>query len=246
MQELKRIRRTVTIHADQDRRVQDIVLVHDPAQRHPFAIALTSPDRPVRDIHLKVLLSYDELKQLACASETIPVPQNLPPPTNKPFSTAISKKIPMPSDTIDRFSGEYRWLSNFWLVPIDYNGHIYHSTEHAFQATKAANEKDREQVANSKTPGDAKRRGRQVKIRSDWEEVKLNIMRELLRAKFTTGSNLAQKLIATGNVKLVEGNHWGDTFWGIDDRRGGENWLGVLLMQRRHELISGIQRSPNG
>lgn len=150
-----------------------------------------------------------------------------------------------PNPAIDRFVGDYRWLSNFWPTRIEYEGHVYKSSEHAFQAAKAAKGEDREIVAGSKTPGEAKRRGRQVKLRKDWEEVKVDVMRTILKWKFAPSSELAKKLLATSPARLVEGNHWGDTFWGVDDRRGGENHLGQLLMEIRDELLSSMRRKTS-
>ena len=83
----------------------------------------------------------------------------------------------------------------------------------------------------------AKSLGRMVNLRDDWEFVKVNIMLEITRAKFEQNLELAEKLLATGNAMLVEGNHWNDTFWGVDARNGkGENYLGKILMCVRREL----------
>ena len=74
-------------------------------------------------------------------------------------------------------------------------------------------------------------------LRPDWEKVKNGIMEEIVCAKFTQHTDLAEKLLATGDRVLVEGNHWGDTFWGVDTRTGqGENHLGKILMKVREEL----------
>ena len=83
----------------------------------------------------------------------------------------------------------------------------------------------------------AKRLGRQVELRSGWEEIKTELMLEIVRAKFTQNPVLAARLLATGARKLVEGNTWKDVFWGVDLRTGeGENHLGQILMQVREEL----------
>ena len=79
--------------------------------------------------------------------------------------------------------------------------------------------------------------GGEVFLRPDWEEVKVGIMEEIVRAKFTQHPELAARLLATGDKVLVEGNHWGDTCWGVDTRTGqGENHLGKILMKVREEL----------
>jgi len=72
-------------------------------------------------------------------------------------------------------------------------------------------------------------------MRNDWEEVKVSVMRDLIRQKFKPGSELSDRLLDTGDWLLEEGNTWGDTFWGVCDGVG-ENWLGRLLMERRGEL----------
>jgi predicted NAD-dependent protein-ADP-ribosyltransferase YbiA (DUF1768 family) len=78
--------------------------------------------------------------------------------------------------------------------------------------------------------------GRAVTLRHDWEAVKFSYMELGLRLKFQN-SDLAEKLIATGDEELVEGNTWGDRVWGVCDGEG-ENRLGKLLMKIREEIKS--------
>lgn len=150
-------------------------------------------------------------------------------------------------DTIDSFRGEYRFLSNFFLVPIEYQGYVYPSTEHAYQAMKVPEEfrnPFRGLGQSRLTPGMAKRLGTQIVMDEnttvelleswtrDWNSKKLSIMCELLEIKFAPGTELREKLDATKGKLLVEGNHWGDTFWGVCNGKG-ENHLGILLMNIR-------------
>ena len=138
---------------------------------------------------------------------------------------------------ISSFSGEYRWLSNFWLVkvsPLD-DRIVYPSVEHAYQAAKTDNLSDRVIISNLSTPGKAKRFGRTLTIRKDWDNIKEDVMLISLRCKFVFGSELAFQLIQTKDAYLEEGNSWGDVFWGICNGIG-ENRLGKLLMQVRTEL----------
>lgn len=136
---------------------------------------------------------------------------------------------------IDKFEGAYRFLSNFWDAhPFDYNGKQWNSVEAAYQASKTLDERNRERIRHL-NPSLAKRAGRRLVIRADWEDVKLNIMEELLRVKFNI-PELKEQLIGTDDANLVEGNWWGDTFWGVC-RGVGTNHLGVLLMKIRQELI---------
>ncbi len=134
---------------------------------------------------------------------------------------------------IDHFVGGHRWLSNFWLVPVMFEGHQYRSVEHAYVAAKTTDPAIREQVRLIETPGAAKRFGRKIELRPDWETVKLGVMEIMLRSKFRQ-ERLRLLLLSTGDAELVEGNTWGDTFWGVCDGVG-ENHLGKLLMKLRAE-----------
>lgn len=136
--------------------------------------------------------------------------------------------------TIDSFSGQHRFLSNFWFVTVIYEGHSYRTVEHAFQAAKTFDEEARRRIRNEASPAGAKRRGKAVELRPDWESIKVDIMRSLLVQKFGT-EPLKSKLLKTGSAKLIEGNWWGDRFWGVCEGKG-ENHLGRLLMEIREEL----------
>lgn len=140
------------------------------------------------------------------------------------------------STPIVSFSGPYRFLSNFYPAQIYYDGVYYPTLEHAYQAAKTLNGVDRELIRGAATPGEAKTRGRRVTKRPHWDAIKLDVMERLLRGKFRPGSKLARQLIQTGNAELVEGNTWGDVFWGVC-RGEGENHLGRLLMKLRRELV---------
>lgn len=136
--------------------------------------------------------------------------------------------------TIDRFEGEYEFLSNFATCSIYWGDHYVATVEHAYQAAKATAEGDCLKIIRCKTPGEAKRMGRTIACRPDWDTIKLEVMEILLRRKFTKPI-FRDKLLATGTEELVEGNTWGDTFWGVC-RGQGENHLGKLLMKIRSEL----------
>lgn len=133
------------------------------------------------------------------------------------------------------FKGEYRWLSNFWPSKVTFDGVCYPSVENAYQAAKTIYIPQREQFKNC-TAGQARRLGRSnVKVRDDWHDVKVDIMRSLIEQKFAPGTELAEKLKSTGDGQLVEGNTWGDIFWGACHGHG-HNVLGKLLMQQRSLL----------
>jgi ribA/ribD-fused uncharacterized protein len=143
-------------------------------------------------------------------------------------------------EAIREFQGEHRWLSNFWPVEILLDGIVYPTVEHAYQASKTLYPAGRAAIAACDHPGQAKKRGLGLLLRDDWEQVKIPIMRTLLRQKFAR-PDLRDKLLATGDRKLEEGNAWHDTFWGVDLRtRLGQNWLGRLLMEVRAELRAGM------
>ena len=135
---------------------------------------------------------------------------------------------------IDCFEGEYFFLSNFYEIPIIYDGITYRNSEAAFQAQKCINPKDRESFTNL-NPDEAKHKGRSVQLRKDWEQVKISIMTEIVKAKFEQNADIAQKLIATGDSYLEEGNNWGDKVWGTVNGQGA-NHLGHILMNVREQL----------
>jgi ribA/ribD-fused uncharacterized protein len=134
---------------------------------------------------------------------------------------------------IDRFLGRYDFLSNFYICPVEYNGIEYHSAEAAFQAQKTLDPEQRKKFAHLNS-SESKRLGRQVQLRRDWEEVKVDIMRDVLKSKFSHNI-LRRTLLNTGDEELIEGNSWGDRFWGVYNGIG-ENNLGKLLMEIREEM----------
>lgn len=145
---------------------------------------------------------------------------------------------------ISLFRGKYDFLSNFYEAEIEYQGIYYLNSEAAFQAQKCMTEEEKRKFSYL-SAAKAKRMGRQVSLRSDWEQVKVSIMEEIVRAKFTQNQYLAQKLLETGDSKLEEGNTWHDIFWGVDAATGeGENHLGKILMKVRGELKDISQMSP--
>ena len=131
------------------------------------------------------------------------------------------------------FQGEHRWLSNFWPAEVILDGMLFPSVEHAYQAAKTHPAK--RTPFRTCTAGQAKRLGRGAEMRADWEIVKVPTMRSLIEQKFAPGTVLGEKLVATGSVKIIEGNMWGDVFWGVCKGKGA-NHLGALLMERREFL----------
>lgn len=135
---------------------------------------------------------------------------------------------------IDHFSGEYRFLSNFWPARVELDGMTFPTVEHAYVAAKTTSIAKRESVACISHAGKVKRFGRTLVLREDWEEVKLGVMTDLVRQKFKH-PDLAQLLKNTREHDLIEGNTWGDTYWGVC-KGVGTNHLGRILMMVRGEL----------
>lgn len=174
-----------------------------------------------------------------------------------------------PDVLIDWFDGsQFDFLSNFHPSPLMLPERIYRhlgidavadrakeiaasvqfgNGEAAFQAFKADNVDQFLDIAESESPGHAKGLGRRCKMRRDWNDVKVDVMREVVRAKFSPQNpDLVERLLGTGYAELVEGNTWGDAVWGrplghyrFAGTQKGENLLGQLLMQRRSELRLG-------
>jgi ribA/ribD-fused uncharacterized protein len=142
---------------------------------------------------------------------------------------------------IDDFEGHYAFLSNFTPAPVVLDGVRYPTVEHAYQAAKTLEPGERQKIREASTPGLAKKLGRKLKKRPDWPDLKVDIMRDLVRQKFAAQPDLKKLLLATGETELVEGNTWHDNFWGKCrcDRCAsspGQNRLGRLLMEVRSQL----------
>ena len=138
---------------------------------------------------------------------------------------------------ITSFRGKYSFLSNFYNSPINIEGITYPTVEHFFQAMKSEDIEVRKIIALYATPAIAKKRGRQLILRKDWESVKDTYMIKGLLAKFITHKELQNKLIATAPKQLVEGNVWGDKYWGKCNNEG-LNMLGLMLMFIRNMIIN--------
>ena len=145
---------------------------------------------------------------------------------------------------ISVFDGNFAFLSNFYPSPITISGETYPTVEHAFQALKTYDVAARRLIAAAPTPGKAKAMGRAVVLRADWEEIKEDVMKICLKAKFDI-PELREKLLATGDAYLVEGTVWHDNEWGscnCDRCKNiiGKNKLGNALMAIREEIRNDI------
>ena len=129
----------------------------------------------------------------------------------------------------------YAFLSNFYPSTIYVDGKPYKTVEHAYQSYKTLDESSRDLIRRASSPAEAKKLGRALVLRPDWDVVKVDLMRSFIRKKFENPF-LEPLLISTGSAELVYGNTWNDRFWGVC-RGTGLNWLGKILMEVREEIV---------
>ena len=145
----------------------------------------------------------------------------------------------MPTSKV--FEGRLAFCSNFYPFEIEVDGLKFKTSEHAFAAGKTDDPNWIQKIQLAPTPASAKRIGKKCPIREGWGKLRIDRMRKVLAAKFSQGNEMSKLLLATGDEELVEGNNWGDVYWGQVNGKG-ENWLGKLLMERREELRNGKSR----
>ena len=136
-------------------------------------------------------------------------------------------------DVIDRFTGEYDYLSNRFSCPFIWQGLRYNNAEAAFQSSKCTDMPQRKVFCNC-SADKAALKGRDIAPPSGWENDQITIMESVLIAKFEQNPSLMKRLVETGNTLLVNGSNKKDTFWGVDLYSWkGENHLGKILMEIR-------------
>jgi ribA/ribD-fused uncharacterized protein len=133
----------------------------------------------------------------------------------------------------------FEFLSNFYNSSITFEGKLYPSVEHAYQAAKSLNQETRELIRKAENPNLAKRLGQSVIVREDWKEEKISIMKDLIRKKFENPF-IRCRLKGTDNRPLINENRWNDRFWGTVGGVG-ENWLGKILEEVRKEILQDDQ-----
>lgn len=154
----------------------------------------------------------------------------------------LLKKTTMESKPkIDSFKGEHRWLSNFHMCSVEFEGLVYPSTEHAYQAAKTLEPGLRLAIKNLPEPKLARRAGQLLDLTEDWHTTrKFAVMKEVCTYKFTKHPDLREKLLETKDIILIEGNNWHDNIWGCcfcaRCNNQGQNHLGKLLMEIREAL----------
>lgn len=141
----------------------------------------------------------------------------------------------MTERAIIAFRGAYSFLGNFYPSVVLFDGELYPTVEHAFQAAKTYDDFERHVIRLVGPPAQAKRRGRQVSLVPGWNFKRDGVMYDLVATKFSVHHDLRDRLLNTGNAHLQEGNTWGDRYWGTADGVG-ENKLGQILMDVRSEL----------
>lgn len=143
-----------------------------------------------------------------------------------------------PNDVILGFSKKtgYEYLSNFYMSSVSYDGMMYPSVEHAYQASKSPDIYTRILIKKAKDPNSAKRMGQSIVVRPNWSDVRLDVMKELIREKFKNPF-IRWRLKETMGKSLVNENRWNDKFWGVVGGVG-ENWLGRILEEVREEIIA--------
>lgn len=140
------------------------------------------------------------------------------------------------TDGIYGFFGQYRWLSNFHLASVSFDGVTYISNEHAYQAAKTLNHSERRWFSDPRTDcRKAKRLGSVVTMQPDWDILKFSVMKQINHQKYTDHVYLKEMLLSTGDNYLEETNTWGDTYWGVCNGNGQNN-LGKILMDIRKNL----------
>lgn len=130
--------------------------------------------------------------------------------------------------------GNYGFLSNFYFVNFWYDGRRWKTSEHAFQAMKFFGTKYEEVIRNQPTPALAAKNGkrRDFPLRDDWENIKDELMKEIVMAKFKQNEDIKIMLLDTKNAKLVEDSPY-DYYWGCGKNKTGKNKLGKILMEIR-------------
>jgi len=151
------------------------------------------------------------------------------------MNDSTTQPAPAAIEPIDRFAGPYAFLWNFHPSAVELGDRDYPTVEHAFQAAKTDDPRIRAEIGAADTPGQAKRLGRKLALRPGWDDQRDGVMRRLVQQKFIRHHDLGAALAGTDPRPLIEGNSWGDRYWGVCDGEG-ENRLGQILMEVRAQL----------
>jgi ribA/ribD-fused uncharacterized protein len=135
------------------------------------------------------------------------------------------------------YDREFYMFSNFSSFMVEYKGVLWMTSEHAYQASKFVDAPLIEQIKNARSSHDAFKlaRANPDRVKPDWDNIKLQIMDEIVRAKHSQHAYIQKKLLETGTKEIVEDSPV-DSFWGWGSDRKGENNLGKIWMRLREEL----------
>ena len=128
-------------------------------------------------------------------------------------------------------------FSNFAKFPVKIKNKLWPTSEHYFQAMKFESKEIQEKIRKCKRPDEAARigRDRKLKIKKNWDSSRDNVMREVVKAKFTQYEELKTLLLSTGDAKLIEHTK-NDDYWADGGDGKGKNMLGKILMEVREKL----------
>jgi ribA/ribD-fused uncharacterized protein len=137
------------------------------------------------------------------------------------------------------YQEEFEYFSNFSAYQIEYDGLLWPTTEHAYQAAKFSNKKIKNNILKAKTPLEAFSISRDPKniLRKDWFKIRVKIMEDIIREKVKQHPYVYSKLIETGDKEIIEASPI-DSFWGWGSDKKGENQLGKIWMKIREEIIN--------
>ena len=153
----------------------------------------------------------------------------------------------MSNKAINGFRGAFSFMSNMYPCPVEYGGRMFKCSEAAYQSAKCAVPAEVD-IFSSLSGPEAKKAGRKIRMRDDWDKVKVGVMREVLHAKFGNNPEMKRMLLATCGYELIEENTWHDNLWGdcVCERckgKPGQNLLGKLLMEVRSQLQASQNES---
>jgi len=136
------------------------------------------------------------------------------------------------------YEQEFYVLSNFSSFQVDFQGHTFQTSEHAYHWAKFPDSLVCSSlVMAAKSAHDALKLAHEYEefVRKDWKDVRVDIMRQILRAKVSQHPYVRKKLLETGDRTIIE-NSWRDDFWGWGPNKRGKNMLGKIWMEVRSEI----------
>ena len=140
-------------------------------------------------------------------------------------------------DQIFFYEHEFYVFSNFSSFQLEWKGEVWMTSEHAYHSEKFEDPEILNQLRRTRSAHDAMKLAyaNRDKYRSNWDEIKLNVMKDILRAKVAQHPYVKKKLLETGDKELIE-DSWRDSYWGWGPNKDGENHMGKLWMEIRDEV----------